>query len=158
MPALVEAIGSGGLRPEVVAVGRAPAADSEVIPTSKGVRMSNVYLRGRAAGDEGRAVVRQAADRVGQIPNVFDRRDLQRLATSTDKMGDMAIEAEPPAPSAPTCRAAPLPPVGAAVTTRAARPSLGSRRLVAPSSTGTGFPGRRTRDGRGCLAEPADSP
>lgn len=96
MPALVEAISSGGLRPEVVAVGRAPAPDSEVILTSNGVRMSNVYLRGRAAGDEGRAVVRQAADRVGQIPNVFDRRDLQRLATSTDKMGDMALEAAPP--------------------------------------------------------------
>jgi len=96
MPALVEAISSRGLRPEVVAVGRTPAADSDVILTSNGVRMSNVYLRGRAAGDEGRAIVREAADRVGQIPNVFDQRDLRRLATSTAKMGDMALETRPP--------------------------------------------------------------
>ncbi len=96
MPALVEAIRSGGLRPEVVAVGRTPAADSEVILISNGVRMSNVYLRGRAAGEEGRAVVRRAADRAGHIPNVFDQRDLRRLATSAQKMGDLALETEPP--------------------------------------------------------------
>lgn len=95
MPDLVEAIGSGGLRPEVVTVGRTPAPDSEVILTSNGVRMSNVYLRGRAAGDEGRAVVQQAAARVGRIPNVFDQRGLRRLRASA-KMGDMALEAEPP--------------------------------------------------------------
>lgn len=96
MPALVNSIRSRGLRPEVVAVGRTPAADSEVILTSNGVRMSNVYLRGRAAGEEGRAIVRRAADRVGHIPNVFDRRDLRRRATSLSKMGDMVLEAEPP--------------------------------------------------------------
>lgn len=95
MPALVEAIRSGGLRPEVVAVGRSPAAETEVVLTSNGVRMSNVYLRGRAAGDEGRAVLRRAADRVGNIPNVFDQRDLRRLRAS-DKLGDMALEARPP--------------------------------------------------------------
>jgi arylsulfatase A-like enzyme len=95
MPALVEAIGSGGMRAEVVAVDHAPAADTEVVLISNGVRMSNVYLRGRAAGDEGRAIVRAAADRVGHIPNVFDLGDLRRLHAS-DKLGDMALEAEPP--------------------------------------------------------------
>jgi arylsulfatase A-like enzyme len=95
MPALVEAIGSGGMRAEVVAVDHAPAADTEVVLISNGVRMSNVYLRGRAAADAGRAVVRAAADRVGHIPNVFDRRDLRRL-NGSDKLGDMALEAEPP--------------------------------------------------------------
>ncbi len=95
MPALTEAISSAGLRTEVVAVGRSPAADSEVILTSNGVRMSNVYLRGRAAGHEGRAVVRQAAARVGHIPNVFDQHDLRQLRAS-DKLGDMVLETEPP--------------------------------------------------------------
>ena len=95
MPALVEAIGSGGLRPEVVQVGASPAADTEVVLLSNGVRMSNVYLRGRAAGDAGRAAVRQAADRVGHVANVFDQRDLRRLRAS-DKLGDIVLEAEPP--------------------------------------------------------------
>lgn len=95
MPALVEAIRAGGLRPEVVGVGRSPAADTEVVLISNGVRMSNVYLRGQAAGENGRAVVRAAAARVGHIPNVFDQLDLRRLRTS-DKLGDMALEAEPP--------------------------------------------------------------
>ncbi len=95
MPALVEAIGSGGLRPEVVAVGASPAADTEVVLLSNGVRMSNVYLRGRAAGATGRAVVRQAADRVGHIANVFDQRDVRRLRAS-DKLGDIVLEASPP--------------------------------------------------------------
>jgi hypothetical protein len=36
MPALVEAIGAGGLRPEVVTVGRSPAADTEVVLISNG--------------------------------------------------------------------------------------------------------------------------
>ena len=95
MPALVEAIRAGGLRPEVVAVGRSPAADTEVVLISNGVRMSSVYLRDRAAGEQGRAVVRAAAARVGHIPNVFDQRDLRRLRAS-DKLGDIALEAEPP--------------------------------------------------------------
>ena len=95
MPALTEAISSAGLRTEVVAVGRSPAADSEVILTSNGVRMSNVYLRGRAAAHEGRAAVRQAAARVGHIPNVFDQHDLRQLRAS-DKLGDMVLETEPP--------------------------------------------------------------
>ena len=94
-PALVEAIRAGGLRPEVVTVGSSPAADTEVVVISNGVRMSNVYLRGRAAGEQGRTVVRAAAARVGHIPNVFDQRDLRRLRAS-DKLGDMALEAEPP--------------------------------------------------------------
>lgn len=94
-PALVEAIRAGGLRPEVVTVGRSPAADTEVVVISNGVRMSNVYLRGQAAGEQGRAVVRAAAARVGHIPNVFDQLDLRRLRAS-DKLGDMALEAEPP--------------------------------------------------------------
>ena len=95
MPALVDAISAAGLRAEVVAVGRSPTAAAEVVLTSNGVRMSNVYLRGRAAGDEGRAVVRRAADSVGHIPNVFDRRQLRRLRASR-KLGDMVLEAEPP--------------------------------------------------------------
>jgi predicted AlkP superfamily pyrophosphatase or phosphodiesterase len=94
-PALVEAFGADGLRAEVVAVGGSPAADTEVVLISNGVRMTNVYLRGRAEGEQGRAVVRAAAARVGHIPNVFDRRDLRRLRAS-DKLGDMALEAEPP--------------------------------------------------------------
>jgi len=94
-PALVEAIGSGGLRPEVVTVGRSPGADTEVVLIPNGVRMSNVYLRGRAAGKQGRAVVRAAAARVGHIPNVFDPLDLRRLRAS-EKLGDMALEAQPP--------------------------------------------------------------
>jgi arylsulfatase A-like enzyme len=94
MPALVEAIGSSGLRPEVVTVGRSPAADTEVVLV-RGVRMSNVYLRGGAAGEHGRAVVRAAADRVGHIPNVFDQDDLRRLRAS-EKLGDLALETEPP--------------------------------------------------------------
>jgi arylsulfatase A-like enzyme len=95
MPALVEAIRSGGLRAEVVMVGASPPADTEVVLLSNGVRMSNVYLRGRAAGAEGRAVVRQAADRVGNIARVLDQRDLRRLRAS-DKLGDLVLEAQPP--------------------------------------------------------------
>ena len=95
MPALVEAIGATGLRPEVVNVGRSPAPETDIVLTSNGVRMSNVYLRNAAAGDDGRAAVRRAAERVGHIPNVFDERDLRRLRAS-DQLGDMALEAEPP--------------------------------------------------------------
>jgi hypothetical protein len=76
-------------------VGRSPAADTQIVPVPDGVRMSNVYLRGPAAGEEGRAVVRAAADRVGHIPNVFDELDLRRPRAS-EKLGDMALEAEPP--------------------------------------------------------------
>lgn len=94
MPALVEAIGSSGLRPEVVAVGASPKADTEVVLVST-VRMANVYLRGRAVGDVGRAAVRQAADRVGQIAHVFDERDLRRLRAS-DKLGALVLEARLP--------------------------------------------------------------
>lgn len=67
-PALLEAIRAGGLRPEVVTVGRSPAADTEVVVISNGVRMSNVYLHVLAIGEKGRAVVRAAAARVGHIP------------------------------------------------------------------------------------------
>lgn len=95
MPALVEAINATGFRPEVVNVGRSPASTTDIVLTSNGVRMSNVYLRNAAAGDDGRAAVRRAAERVGHIPNVFDERDLRRLRAS-DKLGDMALEAQPP--------------------------------------------------------------
>jgi arylsulfatase A-like enzyme len=43
----------------------------------------------------GRAAVRQAADRVGQVAKVFDQRDLRRLRAS-DKLGDIVLEARPP--------------------------------------------------------------
>jgi arylsulfatase A-like enzyme len=95
MPALLEAIRSGGFSAEVVEVGRSPTAGTEIVLTSNGVRMSNVYLRGRAAGDEGRAAVRAAAQRVGHIPNVFEQSDLRRLRAS-ERLGDMALEAQPP--------------------------------------------------------------
>ncbi|MEJ7797461.1 MAG: alkaline phosphatase family protein [Solirubrobacteraceae bacterium] len=95
MPALVEAIAATGFRPEVVTIGRSPAPETDIVLTSNGVRMSNVYLRRGAAGDDGRAAVRRAAKRVGHIPRVFDKRDLRRLRAS-DKLGDMALEAAPP--------------------------------------------------------------
>lgn len=95
MPALLDAITATGHRPEAVAVGHAPAPDTDVILTTNGVRMSNVYLRGAAAGERGRAAVRRAARRVGHIPHAFGSADLRRLRAS-DKLGDMVLETEPP--------------------------------------------------------------
>lgn len=94
MPALLEALAGSGFKAEVVLVGRSPAADTDIVLTSNGVRQSNVYLRRAAAGLRGHAAVRRAAGRVGNITRIFDRRDL-RLLGASPKLGDLALDAAP---------------------------------------------------------------
>lgn len=94
MPALLEAITASGFRTEAVAVGSSPSPATDVVLTSNGVRASNVYLRRSAASPAGRAAVRRAAERVGNIAAVYGRRDLRRLRAS-DKLGDLALDAAP---------------------------------------------------------------
>lgn len=91
---VLQAIADLGFRAQVVPAGSSAAAATEVVIV-QGVRMASFVLRGAAAADSARRRLCDALAGVEHVSKVFDRGDLDRMRAS-DRLGDLAIEAEAP--------------------------------------------------------------
>ena len=97
IPQVLDAVRAAGYAPEVVTSGRSPAPTTEVVLVPNAVRYGNLYLRGRAATEQGRAEVRAALESLAPayVAQVLDDADLEAMRAS-DKLGDLIAEAQPP--------------------------------------------------------------
>jgi arylsulfatase A-like enzyme len=93
LPALVELLGSDGLRVEVVGAGRKPRRDTEIV-IAPGPRAACVILRGRAHADDVRQRLHQQLLGQQWVEHVLDREAIAEHRGAD--VGDLVVEPSPP--------------------------------------------------------------
>ncbi|WP_026128649.1 alkaline phosphatase family protein [Nocardiopsis halophila] len=93
-PAVLGAIGREGFSVERLYSGQAPAPGTEVVLTAT-PRAANAYLRGAAAGPQGRARLLRALNGLEELDAVRIREELDGIGAAPDE-GDLVLDARPP--------------------------------------------------------------
>jgi arylsulfatase A-like enzyme len=97
LPQVQQAITDAGYVPEIVTPGMSPAPETEVVIVPNPVRYGDLTLRGDAATRKGRREIVAALRSLQPeyVARIVDEREQRRLRTS-DKLGDLLVEAAPP--------------------------------------------------------------